>query len=143
MNKPIRFIPALALAMAMMLIPTLATAKVTIAVNTNAPIFDAGVGAVVTVKVTCDASCKNSSLLPTISLTQRSGDMVAWGAVIAQQDPIDCDGIPHTFKYPITSQLKIFSRGTAFFKYSASIVPSDFSKPSEHQQIAKNIPLVQ
>jgi hypothetical protein len=54
MNKQIRLIPALALGMAVLSIPSLATAATTITIVDSAPLLARGAGALVSVEVTCD-----------------------------------------------------------------------------------------
>ena len=128
MNKQIRFIQVLTLAMAMLtIIPTLAIAEITFDVAGRASIIDEGVGAFVTVGVTCDSVFGNNNTLTinTLSLTQRSGDSVAWGVYRPAQTVINCDGItPKTFKFLITTKLKIFSSGQARIQIAAQLFGS-------------------
>ncbi|MDD5319027.1 MAG: hypothetical protein PHD43_00155 [Methylococcales bacterium] len=148
MNKQIRFIPALALAIAMLSIPTLATAEVdidSIDVVAASLVFE-GVGANVIVDFTCSpADGADAQVGLNLTLTQRSGgDWVAFGqnslTTKINCTDINTDDGRHTqrLEVVVTSQLRTFRGGSAVVQSSASLV--NFNTIPPNPPISEFIP---
>jgi hypothetical protein len=142
MNKHIHLIPALALGMAVLSIPTLATAATTINVVDQAPLVARGAGALVSVEVTCDPSFGSGSrLFAGVSLVQRVGNSTANGFGNID-DTINCDGTPQTFQILVTaSGGKAFRKGSAIAQASETVCDPSFSF-CESAQVTEEIQLV-
>ena len=79
MNKHIRLIPALALGIAVLSIPTLATAATAVTAKPQALLVAKGAGAVVSVEVTCDLGASShffGSVVVNASVTVLLREMV-------------------------------------------------------------------
>jgi hypothetical protein len=138
MNKNIHLIPALALGIAVLSIPTLATAATTINVVDPATLVAKGAGAQVSVEVTCDTGDLGSQLFANVSLTQRVGNSTANGSG-GSSGTINCDGRPQTV--PILVSVfggKAFKKGPALAQASVSVCHPDFC---ENAQAAEEIRL--
>ena len=137
MDKQIRFSAALAFAIAMYSIPILATAEIDIdSIDVvGASLVYEEAGANVTVDFTCSpADGADAQVNINMSLTQRNGDLVAFGHNFPLSNTIDCTVITtddgrHTqrFEFLVTSQLKIFSKGSAVVETFATLTkPATF-----------------
>jgi hypothetical protein len=142
MNKHIRLIPALALGVSVLSIPTLATAATTINVVDQAPLVARGAGALVSVEVTCDPSFGSGSrLFANVSLVQRVGSSTTngFGSI---DDTINCDGTPQTFQILVAaSGGKAFRKGSAIAQASETVCDPSFSF-CESAQVTEEIQLV-
>ena len=142
MNKHIRLIPALALGVSVLSIPTLATAATTINVVDQAPLVARGAGALVSVEVTCDPSFGSGShLFANVSLVQRAGNSTANGSGSINDVAINCDGTPQTFQILVTASGKVFKRGPAIAQASETVCDPSFSF-CESAQVTEEIQLV-
>jgi hypothetical protein len=142
MNKHIRLIPALALGVAVLSIPTLATAATTINVVDQAPLVARGAGALVSVEVTCDPSFGSGShLFANVSLVQRVGNSTTNGSGFISDGPINCDGTPQTFQVLVTASGKIFRKGPAIAQASETVCDPSFFL-CESAQVTEEIQLV-
>jgi hypothetical protein len=143
MNKQIRLIPALALGMAVLSIPTLATAATTITIVDSAPLVAKGAGALVSVEVTCDPSPPfgpGSHLFANVSLIQRAGNSTTQGSG-GINDTIDCDGVPHTFQILVSPFGRVFHKGSAIAQASETVC-DEFFFQCESAQVTEEIQLV-
>ena len=141
MNKHIRLIPALALGVAVLSIPTLATAATTINVVDQAPLVAKGAGVLVSVEVTCDPSFgPGSHLFANASLVQRAGNSTTNGFGGINND-INCDGTPQTFQILVTASGNIFRKGPAIAQASETVCDPSFSF-CEFAQVTEEIQLV-
>lgn len=139
MNKHIRLIPALALAV--LSVPTLATAATTINVVDQAPLVARGAGALVSVEVTCDPSFGSGShLFANVSLVQRVGNSTTNGSGGIDRT-INCDGTPQTFQVLVTASGKIFRQGPAIAQASETVCDPSFFL-CESAQVTEEIQLV-
>jgi hypothetical protein len=142
MNKHIRLIPALALGVSVLSIPTLATAATTINVVDQAPLVARGAGALVSVEVTCDPSFGSGShLFAGVSLVQRAGNSTANGSGSINDVAINCDGTPQTFQILVTAFQRIFRKGSAIAQASETVCDPSFSF-CESAQVTEEIQLV-
>lgn len=140
MNKQIRLIPALALGMAVLSIPTLATAATTISVVDPAPLVAKGAGALMSVEVTCDPSFgPGSRLFANVSLIQRAGNSTTQGFG-GINDTIDCDGVPHTFQILVPFSGRVFHKGSAIAQASETVC-NQFFFQCESAQVTEEIQL--
>jgi acyl-CoA reductase-like NAD-dependent aldehyde dehydrogenase len=118
MNKHLRLIPALALGMAVLSIPTLATAATTINVVDEAPLVAKSAGVLVSVEVNCDLSSGPGSMSVSVTLSQRAGNRVTQGSGSQNRNnTINCDGT-QTFQVLVTSFGRIFHQGSAIAQVS-------------------------
>jgi hypothetical protein len=141
MNMHIRLIPALALGMAVLSIPTLATAATTINVVDQAPLLAKGAGALVSVEVTCDPSFGSGShLSANVSLIQRVGSGITNGSGFINAT-INCDGTSQTFQIVVTASGKPFRKGSAIAQASESVSDPSFNQ-FEFAQVTEEIQLV-
>ncbi|MCA1853116.1 MAG: hypothetical protein LC647_12175, partial [Beggiatoa sp.] len=124
MNKNIHLIPALALGMAVLSIPTLATAATTINVVDETRLEAKGAATFVSVEVTCDFGTE-SQLFAVVLLTQRIGENTAFGDGDITNATITCDGTPQTFQILVRNYSR-FSGGKLFRKGSATAEASAF-----------------
>ena len=124
MNKHIRLIPALALGIAVLSIPTLATAATTVTVGPQALLVAKGAGAVVSVEVTCDFGSRilNAGVL----VTQRVSNGLTTGFG-NNNDTIDCTGTLQTYEILVRAQSKAFRKGSAIAEVSVFVCPGDFN----------------
>ena len=142
MNKHIRLIQAFALGIAVLSIPTLATAATTITVVDPAPLVAKSAGALVSVEVTCDPSFgPGSHLFANVSLFQRAGNRVTQGFGFINDIPINCDGMPQTFQILVPSSQKIFRQGPAIVQASETVCDPPFNI-CESAQVTEEIDLV-
>lgn len=100
MNKRISFVPALALGMVVLSVPTLATAVTTIDVVDEARLV--GGAAVMSVEITCDLGANSFLAGTTGIIIQRTRFNVTIGSGDLGQTPIDCDGTPQTFQIAVS-----------------------------------------
>jgi hypothetical protein len=142
MHKHIRFISALALGMAVLLIPTIATAATTANVVDQAPLLAKGAGARVSIEVTCDFG-DNSALFLNVSLTQRAGNDVARGSKRLDQRTINCDGTPQTTTFEIVAQAsgKPFHKGSAVAEAFVEVC-DEFFNDCQEASVTEEIQLV-
>jgi hypothetical protein len=124
-HKHIRLISALVLGMAVLLIPTLATAAPTINTINTVNVADQGLlvakgaGVRVSVEVTCDSP--GGDLFVDVILTQHSGNTDAEGVGGVSGT---CDGTPQTFEFHVAAgQLseKVFSKGPATAQFNVGV----------------------
>jgi hypothetical protein len=103
MNKQIRLIPALAFGMAVLSIPPLATAATTITIVDSAPLLARGLGARVSVEITCDLA-PNPNVFVSADLTQRAGNGTTSGSGSTNNRiPITCDNTPQIVDVIVSS----------------------------------------
>lgn len=111
MNKQIRLIGALALGMAVLSIPPLATAATTINVVDSAPLLARSAGALVSVEVTCDLA-PNPTVFVGVDLFQRAGNRTNFGSGNTNNRiPITCDSTPQIVDVIVPSFVRIFKQG--------------------------------
>jgi hypothetical protein len=142
MNKQIRLIQAFALGMAVLSIPTLATAATTINVVDQAQLLAKGAGVFVSVEITCNPSFGPGSNLSSasVSLFQRAGSGINQGFGFIS-DTINCDGAPQTFQILVPASGKVFRQGPAIAQASAFVCDPSFSF-CESAQVTEEIQLV-
>src|SRR5262245_31833261 len=98
MHKHVRLILALALGVAILSIPTLATAATTISVVDPAPLVAKSAGALVSVEITCDLGPGSRLQSAGVTLSQRAGNRTIQGfGSLCCNITINCDGTPQTF----------------------------------------------
>jgi hypothetical protein len=141
MNKQIRLIPALALGMAMLSIPTLATATITINVVDPASLVAKGAGALVSVEVTCDLT-PNSGVFVSVELIQRAGNRTTSGSGSTNNRiPITCDSTPQIVDVIVSSFGRVFKNGPAIARAFADVCTEDFFQ-CESSAVTEEIQLV-
>jgi hypothetical protein len=142
-NKQIRLIPALALGMAVLSIPPLATAATTITIVDSAPLLARGAGARVSVEVTCDLA-PNPSVFVFTDLTQRVGNRTTSGSGSTNSRiPITCDNTPQIVDVIVSSfGGRVFKKGPAIARAFADVCTSDFFV-CESSTVTDEIQLVQ
>jgi len=141
MNKHIRFIPALALGMAVFSIPNLATAATTINVLDPVVLVAKGAAALVSFEVTCESSFGPGSFLgASVSVLQRAGSGATQGFA-GNNFTINCDGNPQTFQILVPTSGKIFKRATAIVQASETVCDPFFVQ-CENAQVTEEIQLV-
>ena len=124
MNKHIRLIPALALGIAVLSIPTLATAATTVTVGPQALLVAKGAGAVVSLEVTCDFGSRIISGGVLVNQRVGNGLSVGFGN---NNSTIDCSGTLQTFEILVLAQLKPFHKGSAIANGNVFVCSNDFS----------------
>ena len=127
MNKQIRFIPALALGMAMLSIPTLATAEVIVNVL-GATLIAKGAGAIVSIEVTCNPVFGDGSHVQMNgSITQRTGNGTTVG-FLGVNDTLNCNGNPQSFDIVATvnSPGKPFKKGRTLISFGGTVFDPNF-----------------
>jgi hypothetical protein len=141
MNKHIRLIPALALGVAILSIPTLATAAITINVVDPASLVAKGAGALVSVEVTCDLA-PNPSVFVGVELIQRAGNRTTSGfGSTGRSIPITCDNTPQIVDVIVSSFGRVFKNGPAIARAFADVCTEDFSQ-CEFSAVTEEIQLV-
>ena len=125
MNKHIRRIPALALGMAVLSTPTLATAATTVNV-VSAELVAKGAGVLVSAEVTCTVG-SNSHLFADAFLIQRAGNKTTQGSGFSSSDGLTCDGTPQSIQVLVTPFEKIFRQGAAIVRFDATACDEFFN----------------
>jgi hypothetical protein len=147
MNKHISFIPAIILGIAMLSIPSLATAAA-INVVDPASLIAKGAGVLVSVEVTCDPSFGSGShLFGGVLLVQRvPGNNIVHGGGGIFDTAINCDGTPQKFQILATvsgsgASGKSFHKGSAIAQFTVTVFNPD-SSLSESEEVTEVIRLV-
>lgn len=125
MNKHTRFIATLILSLAMLSIPTLATAQTTVAVDVVDPadLVGKGAGVLVSIEVTCGPPFlpTGNHMFGSVSLFQRTGSGVNQGSG-STSDTIDCNLMPQTFQILVISSFnRVFKKGSAAAQAFATV----------------------
>jgi hypothetical protein len=119
MNKQIRLISALAFAMTILSISTLANAEVILNV-TEATLVAKGAGVDVSVQVTCNQSFGDSQVNVTGMLTQRVGNSIT-NTFLNASERLTCTGVAQNLDILAlvnSPGVKAFKSGTAFINLS-------------------------
>jgi hypothetical protein len=111
MNKQVHLTTALALATAILLIPTLAIAQPTgtVEIEDTAPLLAKGAAVLVSAEVTCDPTTTFKSL--SMQLTQRVGNQIVQG--FNSTNVFVCDGTPQTVELVVSASGRPFRKGVA------------------------------
>ena len=124
MNKHIRLIPALALGIAVLSIPTLATAATTVTVGPQSLLVAKGAGAVVSVEVTCafgdNISARDANIKQLVKKDFVFGSGGGAGVIF-------CTGDIQLFEILVPAQSTAFSKGSAIATVSVFVCNSDSS----------------
>jgi hypothetical protein len=101
----------LALATAILSIPTLAIAQPTgtVEIEDMASLLARGAAVLVSAEVTCDPTTTSKSL--SVQLTQRAGNRIVQG--FNSTDAFVCDGTPQTVEVAVSAQNRPFRKGAA------------------------------
>jgi hypothetical protein len=111
MNKQVHLTTALALATAILSIPTLAIAQPTgtVEIEDTALLLANGAAILVSVDVACDPTTTFKSL--SVQLTQRAGNRILQG--FNSTDAFVCDGTPQTVELAVSASSRPFRKGVA------------------------------
>jgi hypothetical protein len=111
MNKQVHLTTALALATAILSIPTLAIAQPTgtVEIEDTASLLAKGAAVLISAEVTCDPTTTYKSL--SVQLTQRVGNQVVQG--FNSTDAFVCDGTPQTVELAVSASNRPFRKGAA------------------------------
>ena len=125
MNKNNRFILALAFSMAMLSIPSVATANAVTIDVVGGTLIAKSAGATVSINVTCNLPNANGNhLTVNMTLTQRSGT----GVGSFSTDQLTCDGNPQLLEGIVAVQNPgKFKKGPAIVQGSYNFTSSDFN----------------
>ncbi|WAK02928.1 hypothetical protein [Methylobacter sp. YRD-M1] len=138
MNKRISFVPALALGMVVLSVPTLATAVTTIDVVDEARLV--GGAAVMSVEIICDLGANSFLAGTTGTIIQRTRFNVTIESGSLGQTAINCNGTPQIFQIAVSSSR--FRPGPATAQAS-TIVCNNSPFTCESAQDSKEIQLVE
>ena len=123
MNKQLRLIPALAFAMTILSISTLANAEVILNV-TEATLVAKGAGVDVSVQITCNQSFGDSQVNIGGMLTQRVGNSIT-NTFMNATEQLTCTGVAQNLDILLalvnSPGVRAFKSGTAFINLSANV----------------------
>jgi hypothetical protein len=120
-------IKMLALATALLSIPTLATATTTINI-VDANLVARGAGALVSVEVICDFA-QNASAFVFMDLFQRAGNRLNVGSGnTGNRIPVACDNTPQILDVLVTPSGRVFKKGPAVVRAFVEVCTEDFSQ---------------
>ena len=111
MNKQVHLTTALALAAAILSIPTLAIAVPTgtVEIEDTALLLGNGAAVLISAEVTCDSTTAFKSL--SVQLTQRAGNRILQG--FNSTEAFVCDGTPQTVEVAVSASGRPFRKGVA------------------------------
>jgi hypothetical protein len=126
---------ALALGMSVLSIPSLAKAQTNVVVGDTASLIARGVGAIVSVEITCAGPTTNWDTY--VTLVQRVGNITTsgFGYLSGYTTNITCTSTPQLLEVAVTTYGRVFRRGSALAQANLFECDPDFSTCRNDQDI--------